>query len=322
VTNFPSLHQPSQPLRLSLALLLWALSAPLSANVFGDGNPHNGTEDDRTALERASDSSGLNPGWPMSAGTLFCDGKTRGSATLVQPATAPEGLGGLFIATAAHVLFDLEEGGLWNACSFHFMGLGAVAGYRAPLDLRWVRRGRFVPAAERSGPRFGQQDWAFAWLPEAWPYAAASGLAPARLPVMAAAELAGQAGATLSFELVAWNPQAGNMSISRPCQAVASIPEDIGGGHWPGQLLDDCDSGSGASGGGLVAVLGDVRYLVGVRSGSHWDPAQYPEGPPAGARWDVASNTNFARAMDPELGQELAALVADVMRYLQTVTTP
>lgn len=300
---------------LLVPVLLWAVSLPLPANVFGDGDPLNGPEDDRSALERDSDSSGLNAGWPMSGGTLFCDGEIRGSAMLIEPAGVPANVGGVFIATAAHVLYDLETQSLWEQCDFHFMGLGALAGYRTLLDQRWVRSGRFMPGADRHSATFGEHDWAFAWLPAAWPYAVERRLSPARLPLLPAAELAGQGAEELRFELVAWNRKDRRMSISRPCQVVDSGPADIGGGQWAGQLLDNCDSGSGASGGGLLAVLDKRRYLIGVRSGSHWDPAHYPDGPPAGARWDVTSNTNFARAMDVRLMRELEALVADVVRY-------
>lgn len=70
----------------------------------------------------------------------------------------------------------------------------------------------------------------------------------------------------------------------------------------------------GASGGGIVAVLNQQQYLVGIRSGSHWSeqvyPAsEYPSGPPDGSVWDRNKNTNFGRAIDAHLLAELASFI-------------
>jgi hypothetical protein len=55
-------------------------------------------------------------------------------------------------------------------------------------------------------------------------------------------------------------------------------------------------------------------YLVGIRTGSHWSgqvfPADdYPVGPPDGSLWDPRYNTNFARALDTGLLEELKFLL-------------
>ena len=81
-----------------------------------------------------------------------------------------------------------------------------------------------------------------------------------------------------------------------------------------GQLLDDCDSTGGSSGGGIVAVSQGQQLLIGIRNGSHWSeqayPAElYPTGPPDGANWDQSANTNFARALDESLLNELQIFV-------------
>ena len=107
------------------------------------------------------------------------------------------------------------------------------------------------------------------------------------------------------------------MSISASCRVTESGSGDLGGGGWKGQLLDDCDSEGGASGGGLVATQGDQHFLVGIRSGSHWDAQrypgnEYPAGPPDGDAWDVFLNTNFGRAIDEELVEVLRSLVIDL----------
>ena len=105
--------------------------------------------------------------------------------------------------------------------------------------------------------------------------------------------------------------------ISENCQVAESTSGDLGGGTWAGQLLDDCDSEDGASGGGLVASTRSGHYLVGIRSGAHWDPevfppGEYPLGPPAGATWDILRNTNFSRAIDLPIIEALRAMVQDL----------
>jgi hypothetical protein len=108
--------------------------------------------------------------------------------------------------------------------------------------------------------------------------------------------------------------------ISAPCNVKESDHGDLGGGAWPGQLLDDCDSEQGASGGGLVASRGDDHFLVGIRSGAHWDREvfpvrEFPQGPPDGAAWDRSINTNFSRAIDQELIDGLHSLVRELSAH-------
>lgn len=91
---------------------------------------------------------------------------------------------------------------------------------------------------------------------------------------------------------------------------MESARGDLGGGAWKGQLLDNCDSADGASGGGIVAVIDGQQYLVGIRNGSHWSedvfPRKgFPDGPPDGSVWSRHANTNFARSIDSELIFEL-----------------
>lgn len=269
-----------------------------AAGVFGDGDPTNGVEDDRRTV-----SDGPVPSWAdswyRSGGTVVCDGAVRGSATLL--ATPPDRMhaGGKVIATAAHVLYDLERLRPWAECAFHYLGLGALPGHRAPLRRDRMLLGAFDPASDPAAPDRGAGDWAFAWLGPSWqPPFPAAGLQPA------AAEHAVTGHALLG--LLAWHSAAGEMSVSAGCRAVFSRADDLGGGAWAAQLLDDCDSGVGASGGGMVVAGVDGPRLVAIRGGQHWDPSawpepQWPRGPPAGTRWDPARFTNYARAFDDRL---------------------
>ena len=125
----------------------------------------------------------------------------------------------------------------------------------------------------------------------------------------------GQSGG--EFRLLAFDSSTGFISESKDCMVVESGNDDLGGGTWKGQLLDDCDSADGASGGGVIAVFNQQHFLIGIRSGSHWSEQVYPvgsfpKGPPDGSVWDRRSNTNFGRAIDVSLLHELE-------QYIQTL---
>jgi hypothetical protein len=119
---------------------------------------------------------------------------------------------------------------------------------------------------------------------------------------------------------VAWDRSRGEVSVITGCQGVVSGTGDIGGGAWPGQLLDDCDSDPGASGGGLILQDGMHSRLLAIRGGSHWDPAvwplaEFPDGPPAGSTWDPSRFTNYARTLDQHL-------LVSLGRWLQAIPQP
>jgi len=110
--------------------------------------------------------------------------------------------------------------------------------------------------------------------------------------------------------LIAFDAHRGVLSISNVCNVIESRRGDLGGGAWPGQLLDDCDSSTGSSGGGMILYSNEKQYLIGIRGGSHWSAerypaAQFPGGPPDGSVWNRQSNTNFGRAIDQDLLEEL-----------------
>lgn len=284
-------------------------------NIFGDGNPDNGIEDNRQRLLGGRKSaSGLND-QQMNAGTIKCDGRIRGSAMVVDTRAVAPGLTGVVIASAAHVLYDLDNKTLFNRCEFHFLALNQLSAYRAKIDLKTIRKGRYDPADITKQPEFGKGDWAFLFIPRPWKsYRPENAVRLADFAILNS-ELFHKAGGEV--RVVGYDSDARVISFSNDCHVVESGDNDLGGGKWKGQLLDDCDSSEGASGGGIIAVINQQHYLVGIRSGAHWSEHDYPEasfptGPPDGSLWDLNANTNFGRAIDAEILLEFVDFLKEI----------
>lgn len=280
----------------------------VSVNIFGDGNPLNGVEDSREQVVNGRFGAGRLADQPVNAGTVKCDGKIRGTAVVVDTREFVSGFRGVVLASAAHVLYDLDKKQRFKHCEFHFLALDQFAGYRAEIDLNHVRMGSFDPERATGEPEFGEGDWAFLYIPKPWKSFHPGHTISVREFSFSLMEAYQQSGGGLS--LVAYDSSAGVMSISRNCKVIESGSDDLGGGSWNGQLLDDCDSGGGASGGGIIATVNQQQFLIGIRSGAHWSeqdfPASdYPSGPPDGSVWSRHSNTNFGRAIDAHLLVEL-----------------
>jgi hypothetical protein len=295
-------RNPRKPVSLVLACGFFLagslLICPAAANVFGDGDPANGAEDERVVMNAATYRINGIDGAPVSGGTIYCEGEIRGSAIVLDVEDIAPGATGDFLATAAHVLWDLDGKRQFRDCEFRYQGLAEVPGFQLAIDPRRTRSGQFDPAADRGSPGFGREDWAVVHLSgehEPWPG-----------KVKALEYQSSRRDHLTHFFLVAFNDQQERMSLSGNCTVLESTPGDLGGGAWAGQLLDDCDSGPGASGGGLLAQVGDQRFLVGIRTGAHWSAEQFPvrrfpDGPPAGSIWNIQVNTNFSRAVDADL---------------------
>jgi hypothetical protein len=301
--------------RIPLGLLLiFFLASPAGASVFGDGDASNGEEDGRIVLASPEWAEQAPAAWSRSAGSVHCDGRNRGTAMILETSGLGPQPSGLVLVTAAHVLFDLERAEPFARCDFHYMGLDQLPGYQAEIELATAMRGGFDARQPRESAAFGRGDWAFVHVPGPIP-----GVAPdASIKPLPFAAI--EVGAAATFSMVGYSPRHAAISISLDCTVVESSPADLGGGAWPGQLLDDCDSGQGASGGGLIASFGREHFLVGIRTGAHWDsqlyPAQdFPKGPPAGAPWDIQANTNFCRAID----QGLLTNLSEFLRRLEAL---
>jgi len=281
-------------------------------NIFGDGNPLNGVEDSRKPVTEG-DGNGADPGGPkMSAGTITCDGKFRGTAMVVDTRELAPDLEGVVLASAAHVLYNLDRNRLFRRCKFYFMGRDRVSGYRSKIDLKKVRMGDFDPRQSTGSGEFGEGDWVFIYLPKPW--AKFNSDQSIRLREFSFSQLGSYRQSGGEFRFVAFDSSSGVISESRDCNVVESDGHDLGGGTWKGQLLDDCDSADGASGGGIIATLNQQHYLIGIRNGSHWNEQVYsndrfPSGPPDGSVWDRRFNTNFGRAIDAYLMNEINLLI-------------
>ena len=284
----------------------------IPVNVFGDGNPHNGLEDNREPVATQRQDTGGRPGQNMVAGTINCDRKIRGTAMVVDTRKIMPGLNGVVLITAAHVLYKLEKGRLFRRCKFIFMGRENVSGYRSKINLNKIKTGGFDPGRGTQALEFGEGDWAFIYLRKPWKRFNRDQSVQLKKFSFAHAESFQQLGG--EFRLVAFDSKAEAISQSRNCTVIESRRDDLGGGHWSGQLLDDCDSADGASGGGIIAILNHQQLLIGIRSGSHWSEEIFPEesfpsGPPDGSIWNRRSNTNFGRAIDDGLLNELVLFI-------------
>jgi hypothetical protein len=284
-------------------------------NIFGDGNPANGIEDSRIDMSAPGWNVESRRPWNMGAGTVHCDGQNRGSAMIVDTREFGRLSTGLIIATSAHVLYDLERQRRFSACRFHYMALDHLPGYQAAISLKQSLLGGFDPSDPRNTAAFGKEDWAFLYVAESLPGLPATG----RLRLKAYQQTLQADSKPFTYQFIAYSPSVNSITISTACRVLESEHGDLGGGEWAGQLLDDCDSEGGASGGALVASAGGDHYLVGIRSGSHWDKERYPQqkypgGPPDGAAWDIFKNTNFSRAIDDELIAALRALIHEIDR--------
>ena len=317
-------HDPKTPgfsiLRLLPGLLV--IFAALSAsgqtlemhpvNIFGDGNPDNGIEDSREQVMGGRRRGISLADQRMNAGTVKCDGKIRGTAMVVDTREIAPGFKGAVLASAAHILYDLDKKKRFTHCEFHFLALGELARYQAQIDLNNLRMGDFDPTESTGGVEFGEGDWVFLYVPRPWKNFNQDETLELREFSYLQMESYQQSGG--EFRLIAFDSSARVISVSRNCTVLESKGDDLGGGSWKGQILDDCDSAGGASGGGIVAVMDQKQYLIGIRSGSHWSeqvyPANdYPAGPPDGSVWDRHSNTNFGRAIDAVLLGELSEFI-------------
>lgn len=284
-------------------------------NIFGDGNPENGIEDSRQLLLGGSGKGLSLADQRMNAGTVKCDGKNRGTAMVVETSEFSDGIEGVVLVSAAHVFFDLKEKHHFKRCEFHFLALSELPGYRAKIDLSTSLMGGYDPSMATEGLDFGEGDWAFLYIPRPWRSYHPGGAI--RLLDFFSLQLESFQQSGGEFRLVAFDASEGALRISRNCSVAESVHDDLGGGGWRGQLLDDCDSADGASGGGIIAVVNGQQYLVGIRNGSHWSEELYPEsvyphGPPDGSVWSRHTNTNFSRGIDINLINKFRIFVKDI----------
>lgn len=306
-------HFSLQPL---LWLLMFVFISPVKSqevervpvNIFGDGNPMNGVEDSREQIASGNHEADDQSANSMYAGTIHCDKRIRGTGIVVDTREIVPDLKGVVLMSAAHVLYDLKKGRLFRRCEFSFMGWDNLAGYHKRINLKKIRKGGFNPGLGTNDLAVGEGDWVLMYLPKPWKKFNPDHSIQLKEFSFENLESFQQVGG--EFRLMAFDSNTGTISQSRNCTVIQSKRDDLGGGNWKGQLLDDCDSGDAASGGGIIAIINQKHFLIGVRSGSHWSEEIFPEdkfpsGPPEGAFWDPRSNTNFGRAIDSRLLEEV-----------------
>ena len=282
-----------------------------SVSVFGDGLAKNGPEDDRVVYaSKRWRELGLDD-WASATGTIHCEGRLRGSATIINTQGFGTSPPGLVLSTAAHVLYDLDSKTPFSSCAFHYLGLDSLPGYQGQIDLSSAMLGMFSPHDSTEDDTFGEGDWALLHVPSGIP--AAVSVDGIKLKPFAQFTENG-ASENTQVGLLAWSDTHDALAFSLNCTATPSSPGDIGGGRWEGQILDNCDSGQGASGGGLISMQAGQPFLVGMRTGTHWQGREFPEGPAEGAQWDVLTHTNFCRAIDEHVMDRLRQFLARLGR--------
>jgi hypothetical protein len=282
-------------------------------NIYGDGNPDNGVEDSRMPIAVSPGEDEPDMAHLMNAGSINCDGRFRGTAMVVDTRELTPDLHGVVLLTSAHVIYNLDKNKRFRRCRFFFMGWERPRGYSSRIDLKSIRMGDFDPREMISGKEFGKGDWVFLYVPRPWNKYQAEQSIRLRSFEFSNIDSFQQSGG--EFRLIAFDTVDDVIKQSRNCTVIESSPDDIGGGTWQGQLLDDCDSTDGASGGGILASLDDQQFLIGIRSGSHWSEQlfpvdRFPSGPVEGSPWNRYSNTNFGRAID-------AAILHEFHQFIQ-----
>lgn len=277
------------------------------ANIYGDGNPDNGVEDSRRPIAVSPGDDTPDKTQLMNAGSISCDGRFRGTAMVVDIRELTTDVDGVVLLTAAHVIYNLDKNKRFRRCRFYFMGWERPSGYGAKVDLKTIRMGDFDPREMTNRKGFGKGDWVFLYVSRPWKNYQAEQSIRLRSFDFSNTESFQQSGG--EFRLVAFDTVDDVIKLSRNCTVIVSGADDIGGGAWKGQILDDCDSTDGASGGGILASLGNQQFLIGIRSGSHWSERlfpvnTFPSGPAEGSRWNRYTNTNFGRAIDADILHE------------------
>lgn len=217
--------------------------------IFGDGDQANGIEDDR---HRA-------PAHLLNAvGTIFCDGRLRGTGTHIDVADVLEKnlpsnkklssnktplskqKAPSIIVTAAHVLFNRTTGLRYRDCSYR-PGNKRLGGI--PFDQ--VSNHAYQPLA-KDKMRQSETDIVFVSLQHRI-YRKGLSLALQVNPY--------------GLQLLAYNPGAGRIDTSGNCQSYESAnfrSKDL--------LLHNCDAESGASGGPLLEMINNKPLSVALGS--------------------------------------------------------
>lgn len=286
----------------AIGLSLVTSSKPIDAAVFGDGNPHNGIEDQRRISTRIE---------ARAIGTVFCDGGLRGTATHINPAAEPQRSAPTpaLIITAAHILFDEDSGEMYQSCSY----LPKNNRFEA-IPFAAVSDHQFRPLAANKIHQ-SEADIVFVALAKP-PRQPALQLAEPRLSN--AQEVDQKDRQSQPLYLIGYNSSLDQITESAGCIAFNSTQfasEKL--------LFHDCDARAGASGGAVLQdqlgrTAGNEARLVAVHGGTLFiTAAKAAHAPPAetdGAKVDPEVRINQARRIDQALIKRLQQFVAYLAR--------
>ena len=254
--------------------LLFSLQA--QGAVFGDGDHSNGVEDQR----RPATPEHLKP-----MGTIFCDGRLRGTAIHVFTPLHKTLTSGSIIVTAAHVLYDPKTAEPFNKCVYRPENKRLTKVGFADISLH-----QFNPKSEDK-LRQAESDIVFIRLKKR----------------LIQPTFTFSAGNTIGRELllIGYNSDENNISQSEDCYQFTS--QNFASKKL---LLHDCDANSGASGGAILDAI--TGGLVGVHGGTLLvNELQSPRGGALrGSRVDPEKLINQARKIDHRAVETLSHFFA------------
>ena len=280
------------PLLRALLLALAGVGTIAQGAIFGDGNPHNGIEDQRSVSALALLDA---------TGTIYCNGGLRGTAAhVIVPGADVKTLA--IIVTAAHVLVDSTTGDAFDQCHYRPKNqrFDEVAFKRTSAH-------QFDPQTDNKIEQ-AETDIAFVELvkPLRQP-ALRLAIAPPNNPVMG----------EQSLLLIGYNSDLDKITSSADCELFTSaqFASDA-------LLLHNCDATRGASGGPIISVYpgGESHFspstaeIIAVHGGTFFlnsrDGSPDSTTAPEGAVVDPERWINQARKIDPSLLQQLQHFTA------------
>jgi len=277
--------------------------------IFGDGNPHNGYEDDRVSKPHASN-------WPnefRAVGRIFCEGRVQGSAVLLNNKTVD--LSGItqeqpIVLTAKHLFNEQEladchfapESNEWIRIAIPSVFKPSGASWRlSGLDMGSLDKGQIQQRYGKDWVALELEPWQD-WQKYALDYLSMQEVFLQFLPDIKARPASAS---MVGFDLIQ-----NQIVVDEHCHIGSPTQTPLLNQGTLEQLFwDDCDSEQGSSGGALF-VRADGQYLlVGIRVGSLFNRAFYTEKsqaetmpqpgatPRAGAKFSLVSNINVTRQL-------------------------
>ena len=296
-------------IRLVVAVIgIGGCHLPVSAAIFGDGDPENGYED-----QRQTGYSGASwPGAFRSLGLIKCAGFVRGAGVLIRGGTS-SGASGTYIGsstpealeeypvvlTASHLLDEVYNSK--SGCVFESQ---TPAIRQTEIKADDIVRG---PSVSSVAPvrRFAS-DWALVRL-NPWSHWRMGAIQLSWQPIEEMAAI-GQ----LPAALVSYDQVAGRIVAHQGCRMGSASDSRLLDGQDGILLWDNCDSLPGGSGGALFVEREGRHELAGFRVGQLYDADRYPQAPPLGEKFDLQLNINVGRLLDNRL--------LDLLHRMRSVT--